>query len=117
MGPRGPRFKSERPDTLFDMEERIIFIGDRLSIEFFSAFNIETYFANSVDEAERIITSLNLRDVICIFITEEIFDENRFMRYINSKKMVVIPSLKSREKKGVRIVDELIKKATGMKGG
>ncbi|HOK55999.1 MAG TPA: V-type ATP synthase subunit F [bacterium] len=98
------------------MENRIIFIGDKLSIEFFSAFNIETFFANSVKEAEEILEKIDMKDVICIFITEEVFDEDKFMKFLNMKKMVVIPGLKSREGKGVKIVDELIKKATGMKG-
>jgi len=98
------------------MKDRIIFIGDRLSIEFFSVFNVETFFSNSVEETEKILENININEVACIFITEEVFDENKFMKYVNLKKMIVIPSLKSREKKGVKIVNELIKKATGMKG-
>jgi|YelNatPaOPRAMG01_1025707.scaffolds.fasta_scaffold67313_2 alkyl hydroperoxide reductase subunit AhpF len=98
------------------MENRIIFVGDRTSIEFFSAFDIETFFAESVKEAEEILEKIDMKDVICIFITEEVFDENKFMKFVNMKKMMVIPSLKSREKKGVKIIEELIKKATGMKG-
>ncbi|MCM8785199.1 MAG: hypothetical protein NC827_02475 [Candidatus Omnitrophica bacterium] len=98
------------------MERKIIFIGDKTTIEFFSAFNIETFFANSVKDVELILEKIDLSEVICIFITEEVFDQDKFMKFINTKKMVVIPSLKSRERKGIRIIDELIKKATGMKG-
>ncbi|MCM8803965.1 MAG: hypothetical protein NC833_01765 [Candidatus Omnitrophica bacterium] len=98
------------------MERRIIFIGDKAVIQFFSIFNIETFFSNSVEETEDILKNINLKEVICIFVTEEVFDENKFMKYINLKKMVVIPSLKSKEKKGIKIINELIKKATGMKG-
>ncbi|MCM8818317.1 MAG: hypothetical protein NC915_02410 [Candidatus Omnitrophica bacterium] len=98
------------------MENRIIFIGDKLTIEFFSAFNIETIFSNSVEETEKILNQININEIGCIFITEEVFDEKKFMKYVNLKKMVVIPSLKSREKKGIKIINELIKKATGLKG-
>ncbi|MCM8766908.1 MAG: hypothetical protein NC901_02455 [Candidatus Omnitrophica bacterium] len=98
------------------MEDKIIFIGDKTTIEFFSAFNIETFFANSDKEAEEIIEKIDISRVICIFITEEVFNQDKFMKFINLKKMMVIPSLKSRENKGIKIIDELIKKATGMKG-
>jgi len=98
------------------MEKRIIFIGDRLSIEFFSTFNIETFFSDSPENAEEIIKNLNMREVICIFITEDVFDENRFLKYINLKKMIVIPSLKKSEKKGIEILNNMIRKATGMRG-
>ncbi|MCM8771823.1 MAG: hypothetical protein NC926_01820 [Candidatus Omnitrophica bacterium] len=97
------------------MEKKIIFIGDRTSIEFFSIFNIETIFSNSVEETEKILKEIDMDKVGCIFITEEVFDENKFMKYVNLKKMVVIPSLKSKEKKGSKIIKELIKKATGMR--
>ncbi|MFN4227520.1 MAG: V-type ATP synthase subunit F [Candidatus Ratteibacteria bacterium] len=98
------------------MENKIIFIGDKTTIEFFSAFNIETFFASSVKEAEQILEKIDINQIICIFITEEVFDQDKFMKLVNLKKMVVIPSLKSREKKGIKLIDELIKKATGMKG-
>ncbi|MGC8977549.1 MAG: hypothetical protein ACP5OB_08045 [Candidatus Ratteibacteria bacterium] len=98
------------------MEEKIIFIGDRLSIEFFSVFNIETFFSNSVEETEKILENINLKETLCIFITEDVFDENKFKKYVNLKKMMVIPSLKSKEKKGIKLINELIKKATGLKG-
>ncbi|MCS7180158.1 MAG: hypothetical protein N2589_07740 [bacterium] len=98
------------------MENKIVFIGDRISIEFFSAYNVETFFSNSVRETEEILEKINMNEVICIFITEDVFDENKFMKFVNMKKMIVIPSLKSREKKGIKVINELIKKATGMKG-
>lgn len=98
------------------MKDRIIFIGDRLTIEFFSVFNIETIFSNSVEETDKILKEIDIKKVGCIFITEEVFDEERFIKYVNLKKMVVIPSLKSRERKGNKIINELIKKATGLKG-
>ncbi len=98
------------------MEGKIIFIGDRLSIEFFSVFNIETFFSNSVEETEKILENINLKETLCIFITEDVFDENKFKKYVNLKKMMVIPSLKSKEKKGIKLINELIKKATGLKG-
>jgi vacuolar-type H+-ATPase subunit F/Vma7 len=97
------------------MEKRIIFIGDRTSIEFFSIFNIETFFSDSTEEAEEIIKNLDMKEVICIFITEDVFDENKFLKYINSKKMIVIPSLKKSEKTGIKILNDMIKKATGMR--
>ncbi len=98
------------------MENRIIFIGDRVSIEFFSVFNIETFFSSTVEETEEILKKINMKEVACVFITEDVFDRNKFMKYVNLGKMVVIPSLKSREKKGIKIIEELIKKATGLKG-
>ena len=49
-------------------------------------------------------------------MTEEIFDKDAFSRFIDEKKLIVIPSLKSKEGKGYKMVEELIRKATGMKG-
>lgn len=98
------------------MENKIVFIGDRGTIEFLKIYNVETFFSTSVEETEKIIMELNLKDVICVFITEDVFDFERFKSYLNTKKFMVIPSLKIREKKGVKIIEDLIKKATGLKG-
>ena len=53
-------------------------------------------------------------DYLVIFMAEEVFDSEKFHRYV-MEKTVVIP-LESKEGKGYRILDELIKKAIGRKG-
>lgn len=98
------------------MEKKIIFIGDKTSIEFFKVFNIEIFFSSTVEETEKILKDFNLKEIICIFITEEVFDPIKFKKFIEAKKMVVIPSLKSKEGKGIKFVEQLIEKATGIKG-
>jgi len=97
-------------------EKKIGFIGDEAEIEFFKAFGADVFPALTVDEGCRAIEKLNLSEYGVIFITEEVFDSERFNRYIMEKKLVVIPSLKSRKGKGYEMIEQLIKKATGMKG-
>ncbi len=98
------------------MEKKIGFIGDATSVEFFRVFGADIFDAHDTDEAEKVMESLEISDYAMVFITEEVFDRERFKRYMTDKKMLVIPSLRSREGKGYRLVEELIRKATGMKG-
>lgn len=97
-------------------ETKIAFIGEETSIEFFKVFGADIFPASSTDEAGGIIEKLNVDEYGIIFITEEVFDRNRFNGFIMEKKLVVVPSLKSKEGEGYKIIDDLIKKATGMKG-
>lgn len=99
-----------------EKEKKIAFIGERGCIEFFSAFGADIFPATTQREAYEILQKFNLSEYGIIFITEEVFDSELFNRYILDKKLVVIPSLKSREGKGYQILEELIRKATGMKG-
>jgi vacuolar-type H+-ATPase subunit F/Vma7 len=96
-------------------EKKIGFIGDATSVEFFKVFGTDIFGVHTVEEAEKVIRNLKLSDYATIFITEEVFDRERFQRYLMDKKLLVIPSLKSKEGKGYHIVEELIRKATGMK--
>jgi len=98
------------------MEKKIGFIGDSASIEFFRVFGAEIFPAHTREEAYGAMGKLNISEYAMVFITEEVFDRERFQRYMMDKKLLVIPSLKSREGKGYQIVEELIRKATGMKG-
>ncbi len=98
------------------MEKKIGFIGDSGSIEFFRVFGAEIFPAINQEEAYGVIEKLNISEYAMVFITEEVFDRERFNRYLMDKKLLVIPSLKSGEGKGYQLVEELIKKATGMKG-
>ncbi len=99
------------------MEEnkKIGFVGDAASVEFFRVFGAEIFSAKTVEEAEKAIAGLNLPAYAMVFITEEVFDRARFQKYMMDKKLLVIPSLKSNEGKGYQLVEELIRKATGMK--
>ncbi len=97
-------------------EKKIGFIGDVTSLEFFRVFGADVFSAYTVEDAYRVIKGLKTSDYATIFITEEVFDSERFGRYIMDRKLLVIPSLKSQEsKKGYHIVEGLIRKATGMK--
>ncbi|HOL21888.1 MAG TPA: V-type ATP synthase subunit F [bacterium] len=98
------------------MEKKIGFIGEKGSTEFFNVFGADVFPASNEREAEDIIEKLNLSEYGVIFITEEVFNREHLNRYVMEKKLVVIPSLKSKEGKGYHLIDELIKKATGMKG-
>ncbi|MBN1445733.1 MAG: hypothetical protein JW957_06470 [Candidatus Omnitrophica bacterium] len=98
------------------MEKKIGFIGDSASIEFFKVFGAEIFPVHTQEEAFSAIGKLNISEYAMVFITEEVFDRERFQRYMMDKKLLVIPSLKSKEGKGYQIVEELIRKATGMKG-
>jgi len=95
---------------------KIGFIGEKGSIEFFNVFGADIFPASTDREAEDIIQKLNLSEYGIIFITEEVFNSELLNRYVMEKKLVVVPSLKSEEGKGYHLIDELIKKATGMKG-
>lgn len=96
-------------------EKRIGFIGDATSVEFFKVFGADIFSAQTADEADKVMGSLNLSDYAMVFITEEVFDRQRFQRYLLDKRLLVIPSLRSSKGKGYHIVEELIRKATGMK--
>ncbi|HOV21553.1 MAG TPA: V-type ATP synthase subunit F [bacterium] len=95
---------------------KIIFVGEATSIEFFKNFGFEIIPATSKEEAKEILDKKNYQDIEVLFITEEIFDSVVFSRFVDEKKIVVIPSLKSNKGKGYKIVERLISKATGMKG-
>jgi len=96
---------------------KIGFIGDKTSIEFFRLFGAAIFPAATVEEAGKIMESINFDDYGIVFITEEVFDRELFSRYLMDKKLLPIPSLISATGKGHLIVDELIRKATGMKDG
>jgi len=95
---------------------KIIFIGEETSIEFFKNFGLEIIPANSIEQAKKTLNKENFHEIDVVFMTEEIFDKDAFSRFIDEKKLIVIPSLKSKEGKGYKMVEELIRKATGMKG-
>jgi len=95
--------------------KKIGFIGELTSIEFFRTLGAEVFGAHTVQEAEKIISSLKISDYAMLFITEEVFDRQRFEKYLLTKKLLVIPSLISSTDKGYHIVEELIRKATGIK--
>ncbi|MCM8820379.1 MAG: hypothetical protein NC932_00285 [Candidatus Omnitrophica bacterium] len=97
-------------------DTKVAFIGDETCIEFFRGLGADIFPASTQKQAYEIIEKLNLLEYGVIFITEEVFDSELFNRYILDKKLVVLPSLKSKEGKGYQILEELIKKATGMKG-
>ncbi|MGI6595359.1 MAG: hypothetical protein GX554_00700 [Elusimicrobia bacterium] len=99
-----------------EREKKIAFIGRQASIEFFSVFGAEMFPVLDQQQAYEVIEKLNVADYSVIFMAEEVFDSEKFHRYVMEKKLVVIPSLESKEGKGYRILDELIKKAIGMKG-
>ncbi len=96
-------------------EKKIGFVGDETSVEFFKAFGADIFSAHSVDEAEKVIGELQLSEYAMVFITEEVFDRQRFHKCLAAKKLMVIPSLLSAKGKGYYLVEELIRKATGMK--
>ena len=97
-------------------EKKIGFVGDETSVEFFRVFGAEIFGAHTVEEADTVMKGMNMADYAVVFITEEVFDRERFQKYLLNKKLLVIPSLKSDRGKGYRLVEELIRKATGMKG-
>mgnify|MGYP000223932291 CR=1 FL=1 len=95
---------------------KIIFIGEETSIEFFKNFGFEIIPANSIEQAKETLDKENFNEIDVVFMTEEVFDRDVFSRFIDEKKLIVIPSLKSKEGYGYKMVEELIRKATGMKG-
>jgi len=95
---------------------KIIFIGEETSIEFFKNFGFEIMSADSIEQAKETLDKENFNEIDVVFMTEEVFDRDVFSRFIDEKKLIVIPSLKSKEGKGYKMVEELIRKATGMKG-
>jgi len=95
---------------------KIIFIGEPTSIEFFKNFSFDVIPALSKEEAIQALDKFNFNEIEVVFITEEIFDKDIFSRFIDENKMSIIPSLKSNKGYGYKMVEELIKKATGMKG-
>jgi len=99
------------------MEEtkKIGFVGEKSSIEFFRIFGADIFHAETVEQAENIMKEIKLADYAVVFITEEVFDRDIFSKYLLSKKMLAVPSLVSNTGKGYKIVEDLIRKATGMK--
>lgn len=95
---------------------KIVFIGDITSIEFFRNFGFDIISSSTTEEAKEELEKLNFNEIETVFMTEEIFDRVVFSRFIDEKKMIVIPSLKSNQGRGYEMVEELIRKATGMKG-
>ena len=95
---------------------KVAFIGDKLSIEFFKTLGADTFPAENIEEAEKILQEIWKNNYISIYITEEVFNEEKFENYILQKKLIVLPSLKSSEGKGNKLMENLIKKATGIRG-
>ncbi len=95
---------------------KIIFIGEPTSIEFFRNLGFEIIPATSKEQAKEILDKWNYQEIEVIFITEEIFDDVLFSRFVGDKKIMVIPSLQSNQGKGYKMVETLISKATGIKG-
>lgn len=96
-------------------EKKIGFIGDVTSVEFFRVFGADIFNAQTAEEAGRVMSGINMSEYAMLFITEEVFDRERFQKYLLDKKLLVIPSLKSDKGKGYQLVEELIRKATGIK--
>ncbi|MDD3726055.1 MAG: V-type ATP synthase subunit F [Candidatus Ratteibacteria bacterium] len=102
-------------EDIMKKETKIAFIGEEGSIEIFKVFGADVFPVSGQGEAYEIIEQLISSNYGVIFITEDVFDRELFSRYMMKKKLVVVPSLKSRKGKGYQIVNELIRKATGMK--
>ncbi|MCD6408279.1 hypothetical protein J7L87_04425 [bacterium] len=98
-----------------DKKGKVIFIGDKSSIDFFRVFGMEIFPAETTEEAEEILKKIKISDISVIFITEDVFDRDKFFNLVMDKKMMVLPGLKKREGEGYKIVEELVRKATGMK--
>jgi len=93
---------------------KIAFIGDKTSIEFFKVFAGDIFIVETVEEAEKVLESISIKDYTIIYITEEVFNEEKFTNYIKDKKLTVIPSIKSNKKIGEKLTKKLIRKATGV---
>lgn len=96
--------------------KKIGFIGEKTSIEFFRIFGADIFPAETVEEAGKVLKKLPFADYATVFITEEVFDKDIFSKYLMNKQLLPLPSLVSKTGKGYKIVEELIRKATGMKG-
>lgn len=95
---------------------RIAFVGEETSIEFFKTFGADIMPAEEVSQAQHILENLQFDQYAAVFITEEVFDQALFDRYVKTRKLTVIPSLKSAEGKGYSIMEHFIGRATGLKG-
>jgi len=95
--------------------DKVAFIGDKFSIEFFKTLGADTFPAENIEESEKILQEIWNNNYICIYITEEVFDEEKLGNYILQKKLIVLPSLKNSEGKGNKLMENLIKKATGIR--
>jgi V/A-type H+/Na+-transporting ATPase subunit F len=96
-------------------ETKIAFVGDKMSIEFFRGLGIDVFPVSTVQEAKEKVRNINFSHYTKVIITEDVFDRRVFERELMEKKILVIPGLKAAEKKGYKLIQELIKKATGMK--
>ena len=95
--------------------EKIAFIGDKFSVEIFKSTGADVFPAGDIEEAIKVMEGLDLAEYTCIYLTEELFEEERFEKYIKDRKITIIPSLKSSKGKGYQIVERLIRKATGVR--
>ncbi len=94
---------------------RLAFIGDPSSVEFFKVLGADIMPAHEKSEALGYLSGLDFSSYSLVLITEDVFDSDKMDDYLLQKKIMVIPSLKSNEETGYRIIETLIGKATGMK--
>ena len=95
--------------------EKIAFVGDKTYLEFFKVIGVEVFHAENPEEAEKILSELNLTEFITVFVSEESFCEETMQEYISQQKITVVPSLQKAKGTGYEMIQKLIAKATGMR--
>ncbi|MCM8769949.1 MAG: hypothetical protein NC911_09865, partial [Candidatus Omnitrophica bacterium] len=93
---------------------KIAFIGDRLSLDFFRLLKIDVFPAETRAEASSLLKELQEKQYTTIFITEEVFEQTMKGAFLKGN-LVVLPSWKKHQKESQKLVNELVRRATGMK--
>ena len=94
---------------------KIAFLGERVSLEFFRLLGVDVFPAETVAEATTWLEELKNRDYATIFVSEEIFEPEVMKNSFLQGEIVVLPAWKKHQGTGQRLMEELIRKATGIK--
>ncbi|HOJ39376.1 MAG TPA: V-type ATP synthase subunit F [bacterium] len=94
---------------------KIAFLGDRYSLEFFRLFGLEVFPAETPAEARTILEKLKEQKDVTVFLTEEVFDPVEMKEAFLKGQIVVLPGWKKHQGAGQQLMEELVRKATGLK--
>ncbi len=94
---------------------KIAFLGERVSLEFFRLLGGDVFAAETVAEATTWLEELKKRGYATIFVSEEIFEPEVMKNSFLQGEIVVLPAWKKHQGTGQRLMEELIRKATGIK--
>lgn len=98
------------------MPDKLALVGDEDTVLGFGALGMETFVAETADEAKKAISSLMESEYAVVFITHEVeeFVKEDLNRYRKKILIMSIPSCRTRNRMGLEEITAVVERAVGI---